>query len=52
MIFQKIKTLRREIVERLQLIVKVAKERKIQEMNCYVGEIYQRVCIAVIIFYI
>lgn len=40
---QGIKRLRREIVERMQVIMKLAKERKTYGMPKYVEEIYQRV---------
>lgn len=40
---QGIKRLRREIVERMQVIMKLAKERKTYGMHKYVEEIYQRV---------
>lgn len=40
---QGIKRLRREIVERMQVIMKLAKERKTFGMHKYVDEIYQRV---------
>jgi len=41
---QGIKRLRREIVERMQVIMKLAKERKTHGMHRFVQEIYHRVC--------